>query len=62
MAKYLRFEVPYVWLLDPNNKTLEVFRLESGRWVVLGIYADDDKVRAEPFQEIQIDLADLWFE
>ena len=60
MAKYLKFDVQYVWLIDPSNKTLEVFRAESGRWVVLGVYAENDKVRAEPFQEIEIDLAGLW--
>jgi len=60
MAKYLKFEVPYVWLIDPISKTLEVFRLESGRWVVAGLYSEDDKVRAQPFQEVEIDLASLW--
>ena len=60
MAKYLKFEVPYVWLIDPISRTLEVFRLESGRWVVAGMYSEDDKVRAEPFQEVEIDLASLW--
>jgi hypothetical protein len=41
---------------------MDVFRLESGRWSLLGSYAEKDKARAEPFQEIEIDLGDLWLE
>lgn len=40
----------HLWLVDPIAKTLEVFRLESGRWVVAGLFAEEDKVRAEPFR------------
>lgn len=38
----------------------EVFRLESGRWVLRASFARDDKVAAEPFQEVEVDLAVLW--
>lgn len=62
MSKYAKFEVRYVWLIDPNIMTLEVFKLESGRWVLLGAFEGNDKVRAEPFQEVEIDLGDLWLE
>jgi Uma2 family endonuclease len=54
--------VPYAWLVDPLAKTLEVYGLESGRWVVLGMYGEDEKVRAEPFVEVELDLANLWIE
>jgi Uma2 family endonuclease len=54
--------VPYAWLIDPLSKTLEVYGLESGRWVVLGMYGEDEKVRAEPFTEAELDLANLWIE
>jgi Uma2 family endonuclease len=60
MSKYAKFEVPHVWLIDPNSKTLEVFRLEAAKWVRISAHAEDDKVHAEPFQEIEIDLARLW--
>ncbi len=33
---------------------------EFCRWLLLGTFAEDDKMRAEPFDEIQIDLNDLW--
>lgn len=62
MRVFARHEVPYAWLLDPILMTLEVFRLESGRWLLLDTFSEDDKVRAEPFQGIEIQLGDLWLE
>ena len=44
----------------PLARTLEVFELDSGRWVLLRAYGDDDKVTAEPFAAAEIDLANLW--
>ncbi|MFH1115417.1 MAG: Uma2 family endonuclease [Pseudomonadota bacterium] len=61
MSIYAREGIPYFWLINPRDHTLEVFRLESGRWTVLGTFADDDKVRAEPFQEVEIELGRLWW-
>lgn len=62
MAVYARYEVPYAWIIDPGLMTLEVFRLESGNWVIRGLHAEHEKVRAEPFVEVEIDLANLWLE
>jgi len=57
-----RHKVQYTWLIDPVLKTLEVFRLESGRWFLLDAFEENDKVRAEPFQEVEIDIGNLWLE
>lgn len=62
MGIYARHRVPYFWIIDPVNKTLEALKNEAGRWVIIGTYAEDDKVRAEPFQEIEFDLHCLWLE
>jgi Uma2 family endonuclease len=59
---YALHGLKHLWLIDPQAKTLEVLRLETGRWVILGVFAEDDKARAEPFQEIEIDLSHLWLE
>ena len=61
MPIYAQYKVPFLWLVDPIARTLEVFRLESGRWSLLSTHADNDKVRAEPFQEIELDLSYLWW-
>ena len=62
MPIYARHGVAYFWLIDPIARTLDVFRLENGRWVVSGLYVEDVKVRAEPFAEIEINLHDIWRE
>jgi Uma2 family endonuclease len=62
LAIYARAAVPYVWVLDPLAQTLEVLRLEGGRWTIVGVHAGDAVVRAEPFVEIDLTLAVLWSE
>ena len=61
MPIYAEYKIPFLWLLDPIARTLEVFRLESGRWSLQSTHADDDRVRAEPFQELEINLTYLWW-
>ncbi len=36
---------------------LEVFALHDGKWVVLAVHADDEKLRAKPFEAAELDLA-----
>ena len=62
MPLYGLYGVQHFWLVDPVAKTLEVFRLESGRWLLLYAFSENDRIRAEPFQEIKIDLGNLWLE
>ncbi|MDR3569792.1 MAG: Uma2 family endonuclease [Syntrophobacteraceae bacterium] len=60
MPLYARHGVGYIWLIDPVAMAMDAFRLESGRWSLLGSFTENDKVRVEPFQEIEIDLGDFW--
>ena len=67
MPVYARFGVPHLWFIDPVARTLDAFRLEEGKWVVAGLFVQNDKVqndkvRIEPFPEVEIDLSDLWLE
>lgn len=57
---YRREGVSHLWLCDPRIRTLEVYRLENGRWAELDTYEGDIKVRAEPFEAIEIDLSRIW--
>jgi Uma2 family endonuclease len=57
---YARERVGHVWLVDPVAKTLEACRLENGRWMLLGTWRDDAKVRVEPFEAFELELAGLW--
>ena len=60
LAIYARERVGHAWLIDPLEQTLEVLRLEHGRWTILATRAGDEVVRAEPFTEIEIELQALW--
>jgi Uma2 family endonuclease len=60
MPIYADHGVGYFWLMDPLYRVLDTYRLESGKWVASGSFYEDDKVRAEPFQEIEFSLEDMW--
>lgn len=60
MPLYARHRVRHAWLLDAVAKTLEVYRLERGRWLLADTFAGDAKVHAEPFDAVELDLNDLW--
>jgi Uma2 family endonuclease len=59
---YAAHGVRYVWLLDPIDRRLEVFSLntDTKRWREVRIHQGDATVRAEPFDAIELDLGALW--
>lgn len=57
---YAREGVGHIWLIDPIARTLEVLRLENARWSILAVHGNDETVRAEPFEAIEIGLQGLW--
>jgi len=62
MPAYAREQVGHLWLVDPLQRTLEVYQLEGQRWVLLGTHGDTDSVHAEPFAAIEIELNRWWLE
>lgn len=60
LPAYAREGVAHVWLASPLEKTLEVFRLDGATYRLLATHSDDAKVRIEPFDAIELDLAALW--
>jgi Uma2 family endonuclease len=60
LGVYANAGVNHIWLVHPGMRTLEVMRLVDGNWLLVGIYKDGDRIRAEPFDAIELDLADLW--
>jgi len=57
---YARESVQHAWLIDPIAGTLEVMRLDGGRWTILGTHSGSEVVRAEPFQDVELELQALW--
>jgi Uma2 family endonuclease len=60
LRAYARERVQHAWLIDPDARTLEVYRLDGERYVLLAQHEDDERVRAEPFDAIELELAALW--
>ncbi|MCL2724630.1 MAG: Uma2 family endonuclease [Polyangiaceae bacterium] len=60
MPIYAREKVGHVWLIDPIVRTLEVFRLDGDSFRLVGTWHDDARVRAEPFDAIELELGALW--
>ena len=57
---YARQPVAHAWLVDPLRRMLEVLSLESTVWRVLAVHEGQARVRAAPFEAIEIELGELW--
>ena len=57
---YAAHGVRNLWLVNPLRRTLEVLRLQDRKWLGVAVHRDDEKARIEPFDAIELDLAELW--
>ena len=57
---YARERVTHVWLVDPIEQYVEVLRLDGDTYRIVATFTADARVRAEPFDAIELDLAILW--
>jgi len=57
---YARAGVAHTWLVNPTNRTLEIFRRGDSAWTLVAVHGADEVVRAEPFDAIELDLGALW--
>jgi Uma2 family endonuclease len=60
LAIYARENVAHLWLLNPISETLEAYRLEHGRWLLLVTHSGDVAARIEPFEAVELELWRLW--
>ena len=57
---YARERVTHVWLVDPLERMVEVFRLDGEGYRLVVTRGGDDRVRLEPFNAYELELAALW--
>jgi Uma2 family endonuclease len=57
---YAREKVAHVWLVDPTARSVEVFRLDGESYRLVVTRGEDEVVRLEPFDAIELELAALW--
>jgi Putative restriction endonuclease len=60
MPIYAARDVGNAWIIDPIARSLEGFRNEGGRWVLIATHAEREVVRVEPFDAVPLELAALW--
>ena len=59
-AIYAEAGIPFLWLLDPRARLLEVFQLTAGHWLLAATFSNDQEVRALPFEATPFPLTQLW--
>ncbi|HVK77920.1 MAG TPA: Uma2 family endonuclease [Kofleriaceae bacterium] len=57
---YQRREVGHYWIVDPMSETLTVYRLQHGEYTLALTAKRGERVRAEPFAEIELDVGALF--
>ena len=60
MRSYARASVGHAWIVDPDARTLEAYRLEGGQWLEIAAHEGTEIVHVEPFDELELCLPDLW--
>jgi Uma2 family endonuclease len=59
-ALYAANGVAHLWMLDPEARTLETFRLGPEGWLVGAAFKEGEEVRAAPFETLAFPLSALW--
>jgi Uma2 family endonuclease len=52
--------IVHLWLIDPDERTLEAFERRDGAWVLIAAIAGEAEVRIAPFDAIAFPLGALW--
>lgn len=57
---YAEFDVKHVWFVDPEAQTLEIFERDPRGYRIHEVFSGDAKIRAVPFDAIELELGALW--
>jgi Uma2 family endonuclease len=60
MRIYAAHRVTHVWLVDPLERLLEIYRRQEENWLRVAVFSGSMAVRAEPFDAVELDLDDWW--
>ena len=60
MQLYARHGIPWYWLVDPDARTAEVYRLERGVYELAARVAGDQPLCAAPFPDLTMAPEALW--
>ena len=57
---YAREGVPHAWFIDPLDQSLEVLALQAGSLRQIERHQGNARVRAQPFDALELELQALW--
>ena len=64
---YAEARVQWAWMIDPVARLLEIYQnttdarhSSSGRWLLIGSFANDASISVPPFDQVTLDLSVLW--
>jgi len=57
---YARYGVPYYWVVDPDQQTVEEFRLERGIYMPVRQWEGGDRFAPELFPGLEIELSGVF--
>jgi Uma2 family endonuclease len=57
---YHQYHVPHYWILDPEERTLQVMRWSLSGYVTVQTAKRGERLRAEPFEEVEISMDDIF--
>ena len=60
LPRYAGYGVRWLWLIDPEARTLEAYELRDGHWLLLTVLDEDKPVSVVPFDAIEFPLSALW--
>ncbi len=58
--QYAKGGVPYYWIVDPERRSIEAFRLASGRYRACDKGSSFEVIKLPPFPDLEISLGELW--
>lgn len=57
---YARFGIDHYWILDPNERTVELYELEGGSYRHMATESGEAIVKSPLFPGLEIRFADVW--
>jgi len=59
---YAQQRIECLWLVDPVDRTLEVYKRTGDFWQELSVHGGGEVVRVFPFEELELNLGGWWAE
>ncbi len=57
---YAQHGIAHYWIVDVEARTLEVFELQGGHWLLAGNFGERSIARTPPFGEVELDVGRLF--